>query len=291
MRVRLQKLLAGAGIASRRQCETLLRDGRVTVNGRVAGLGDSADPGSDRVAVDGEPVRPDPVEHWILHKPAGVLTTRSDPEGRSTVLDLLPAGARRRRLFPVGRLDRDSEGLVLLTNDGDLAHRMLHPSWGSEKEYRVVVRGVMTVETLRRLGAGVALSEGRTAPAEVSGSRVDAKRDTTTFRIVLREGRNRQIRRACARLGHRVVRLQRLRVGPLELGALRPGHARRLERSEAEQLERHAASLERRAPRRSGGGDPAARRRPAGEPRDPASKRGKRPGKPRSGPSKKPGSI
>jgi len=278
VRVRLQKLLASAGIASRRKCETLVREGRVTVNGQVATLGDSADPASDRVAVDGETVRAEPTEYWVVHKPAGVVTTRSDPEGRPTVLGLLPAAAQRRRLYPVGRLDRDSEGLVLLTNDGDLAHRMLHPRWGSDKEYRVVVRGEVTASTQQKLSQGVWLSDGRTAPAEVSASRADSKRNATIFRIVLREGRNRQIRRACAQLGHRVVQLTRLRVGPLELGALRPGDAREVKGAELRTLKAHVAGLEAsagpgraRATRKS-----RARKRPAERPRDPASERRKR---------------
>jgi 23S rRNA pseudouridine2605 synthase len=278
VRVRLQKLLAGAGIASRRQCETLVREGRVTVNGRVAQVGDSADPTTDRVAVDGEGVHAERAEYWVVHKPTGVLTTRSDPEGRPTVLGLLPPAARRRRLFPVGRLDRDSEGLVLLTNDGDLAHRMLHPAWGSEKEYRVTVRGRASAETLEQLAAGIRLREGRTAPAQISGRRHDPKRDATSFRIVLREGRNRQIRRACAQLGHRVLKLLRVRVGPLELGELRGGEGRVLRGVELRALLEHAAALEASAParRRRKSPRPGTRSRPAGASRDSASKRGKR---------------
>lgn len=279
MRVRLQKLLASAGFASRRNCEKLVREGRVTVNGQVAQIGDSADPASDRVAVDGETVRAERVEYWIAHKPPGVVSTRSDPEGRTTVLDLLPPAARRRRLFPVGRLDRDSEGLVLLTNDGDLTHRMLHPAWGSEKEYRVTVRGSAAPETLKKLAGGIHLSEGRTAPARVSGRRHDPKRDVTVFQIVLREGRNRQIRRACAELGHRVVQLARMRVGPLELGDLRPGEARPLRDAERRSLLAHVAGLQPSGPPRGSRKTrrPGARRRPAGGARDPASGRGKRP--------------
>lgn len=278
MRVRLQKLLAGAGIASRRHCERLVREARVTVNGQVATLGDSADPAVDRVAVDGETVRAEPLEYWVVHKPMGVVTTRDDPEGRPTVLGLVPAAAQRRRLFPVGRLDRDSEGLVLLTNDGDLAHRMLHPRWGSDKEYRVVVRGEVGTSTLRKFEEGVWLSDGRTAPAEISALRPDPKRNASVLRIVLREGRNRQIRRACAQLGHRVVQLTRLRVGPLALGALRPGDARAVKGEELQTLKEHVAGLEAapgrgrgRLPRKSHG-----RKRPAERPRDPASERRKR---------------
>jgi 23S rRNA pseudouridine2605 synthase len=282
--VRLQKLLAAAGIASRREAEALVRAGRVAVNGRVASLGDSADPAEDRVTVDGEVVKAEPLHYWVVHKPQGVVTTRSDPEGRPTVLDLLPPAARRYRLVPVGRLDRESEGLVLLTNDGNLTHRMLHPSWGSEKEYRVTVRGNLLESQLHRLRDGTYLREGKTAPARVSAPRYDPTRDVTSFRIVLREGRKRQIRRTCAQLGHRVVRLVRIRVGPIELARLRVGEARALTAAERRTLRSHADALEKtgptrkRRPRRS-----PARRPSAAGPRDPAPQRRKSPSRARPG--------
>jgi 23S rRNA pseudouridine2605 synthase len=226
--VRLQKLLAAAGVASRRAAEELLRAGRVAVNGETAHLGQSADPGRDVVTVDGVPVEREPFAYWLLHKRRGVVTTVHDPEGRETVLDGLPPEARRFRLFPVGRLDRDTEGLVLLTNDGALAHVLLHPSHQNEREYRVRVRGRVAAETLRKLAQGIELEEGRTAPARVGRARYDAGGDTSQFTLTLIEGRKRQIRRACQSLGHAVVRLVRVRMGPLRLGRLAAGAARPL---------------------------------------------------------------
>lgn len=241
--VRLQILLAAAGLASRRGAEALLREGRVTVNGRPARLGERADPERDRVAVDGRPLRREARGYWVLHKPRGVVTTRHDPEGRPTVLDLLPEAARRLRLFPVGRLDRDSEGLLLLTNDGEVAHALLHPRLGSEREYKVVVRGRLDEATVRQLAAGVHLPEGRTAPARPGPRRYDPASDVTRFVLVLQEGRKRQIRRSLEALGHPVLRLVRTRVGPLELGELRVGEARPLGAAERRRLLAHAGRL------------------------------------------------
>ena len=239
-RVRLQKLLAAAGLASRRGAEDLLRAGRVTVDGRVAGLGESADPAREVVALDGRPVARAPAEYWIVHKPAGVLTSRGDPRGRATVMDLVPAELGG-SVFPVGRLDRDTEGLLLLTNDGDLAHALLHPSRGSEREYAVCVRGRLAAERARELAAGVVLDGVRTAPARIFTRRFDAAENSTHFQLVLREGRKRQIRRACAALGHPVRHLVRVRLGPLRLGALGRGEARRLTPGEVEALRAHTA--------------------------------------------------
>jgi 23S rRNA pseudouridine2605 synthase len=253
-RRRLQKILAEAGIASRRAAEDLLRSGRVSVNGRVAKLGDSAEPERDEVAVDGVPVAREPSVYWLLHKPRGVITTVRDPEGRSTVRDLVPD--REHRLFPVGRLDRDTEGLLLLTNDGRVAHALLHPSHESEREYRVTVRGRISAASLARLAAGIELEEGRTAPARVGRAEFDAVAGSARFTLTLIEGRKRQIRRSLAALGHPVLRLLRVRMGPLELGDLAPGQARRLR------------PAERRALLASTGVESAARlRRPGREPR------------------------
>lgn len=226
--VRLQKILAGAGVASRRGAEDLLRAGRVAVNGETAHLGQSADPVQDVVTVDGVPVEREPFAYWMLNKPRGVISTVRDPEGRDTVLDLLPEAARGVRLFPVGRLDADTVGLVLLTNDGALAQVLLHPSHESEREYRVTVQGRITAASLRRLAEGIELEEGVTAPARAGRARYDAKAETSRFTLTLIEGRKRQIRRACEALGHRVVRLERVRMGPLELGRLAEGRARPL---------------------------------------------------------------
>jgi len=247
---RLQKILAAAGLASRRAAEELLRQGRVTVNGRTASLGDRADPAVDRVELDGEPLpRPAP-RYWLVNKPRGVLTTAADPEGRPTVLGLLPRDVGR--LFPVGRLDRDTEGLVLLTNDGELAHVLLHPSLGNEREYRVTVRGLIPDAALERLRRGVRLEDGPTAPARVEAVERDPEADASRFTLVLTEGRKRQIRRSLLALGHPVRRLVRTRMGTLRLGSLRRGGARPLCAEEVRALREHARRLaeERRGARR-----------------------------------------
>jgi len=235
-RERLQKILAAAGVASRRSAEDLIRAGRVTVNGAVATLGESADADRDAIALDGEPIRREPLEYWLVHKPRGVLTTVSDPHGRATVVDLVRESTAR--LFPVGRLDLLSEGLVLLTNDGPLAHSLLHPSFGEEREYRVTVRGSFHRSTQRRISEGVELEDGVTAPARVGAVRFDPETRTTHFALTLVEGRKRQIRRMMAELGCPVVRLVRVRLGPLELGRLESGGARRLLARERRALRR-----------------------------------------------------
>jgi len=240
---RLQKILAAAGVASRRAAEDLIRAGRVTVNGAVATLGESADADRDAIAVDGKPIQREPLEYWIVHKPLGVLTTVSDPQGRSTVVDLVPESSAR--LFPVGRLDLLSEGLVLLTNDGPLAHALLHPSFGEEREYRVTVRGSVDRATLRRVAEGVELEDGLTAPARVGVVKFDPQTRTTTIALTLVEGRKRQIRRMLRALGHPVVRLVRVRMGPLELGRLEPGKARPLRARELRTLQRVLAGSRR----------------------------------------------
>jgi 23S rRNA pseudouridine2605 synthase len=233
---RLQKILAAAGVASRRAAEDLIRAGRVTVNGAVATLGESADADRDAIALDGKPIQREPLEYWIVNKPRGVLTTVSDPQGRSTVIDL--AQESTARLFPVGRLDLLSEGLVFLTNDGPLAHSLLHPSFGEEREYRVTVRGSIDRSTLRRISKGVELEDGLTAPARAGAVRFDPETRTTRFALILVEGRKRQIRRMMRELGHPVVRLVRVRMGPLELGRLAPGKARPLRARERRVLKR-----------------------------------------------------
>ena len=229
-RARVQKLLAAAGVASRRAAEALVRAGRVRVNGRVAGLGDSADPERDEIEVDGVAIARAPLVYWVLHKPKGVITTVRDPQGRPTAVGLVPD--RRHRLFPVGRLDRDTEGLLLLTNDGRVAQALLHPSYASEREYEVRVRGRIAAESLRRLAEGVELEDGLTAPARVGPSRYDVASDASRFALTIVEGRKRQIRRALAALGHPVRRLVRVRMGPLRLGRLAPGASRELSAAE-----------------------------------------------------------
>jgi 23S rRNA pseudouridine2605 synthase len=225
-------VLARAGLGSRRACDDLIAEGRVTVNGEPADLGRRVDPDHDRVAVDGVPVAvAEGLVYYLLNKPAGVVTTASDPQGRATVIGLVPDEPR---VFPVGRLDAATEGLLILTNDGDLAHRLSHPSHGVEKEYVAIVEGRPAPGVVRRLREGVELEDGMTAPARVS------LQPPSTLRIAIHEGRNRQIRRMCDAVGHPVVRLVRTRIGPLVDRSLRPGRWRPLSRAEVRALERAA---------------------------------------------------
>jgi 23S rRNA pseudouridine2605 synthase len=233
MTERVQKILARAGVASRRASEELIARGRVRVNGVVAQLGDRADPEHDRIEVDGAPVGVRPgLVHYLLNKPPGVVTTASDPQGRPTVVELVPAEPR---VFPVGRLDADTEGLLLLTNDGELAQRLTHPSFGVDKEYLAHVEGSPSRGAIRRLRAGIELEDGLTAPAKVSlvGDRL--------LRITIHEGRKRQVRRMCEAVGHPVRRLVRVRIGPLSDRRLAPGEWRELARHEVRALERASA--------------------------------------------------
>ncbi len=230
---RLQKVLARVGVGSRRACEELIAAGRVLVNGERAVLGQRVDVERDRVTLDGAPlaVAPDLV-HYLLHKPAGVVTTADDPQGRPTVTGLVPSEPR---VFPVGRLDAASEGLLVLTNDGELAHRLTHPSFGVDKEYLVETDGVPGAGALRRLRQGVELEDGLTAPAKVG---VVA---TGVLRIVIHEGRNRQVRRMCEAVGHPVRRLVRTRIGPVSDVRLRAGQWRSLTAAEVRALARAAS--------------------------------------------------
>lgn len=231
---RLQKVLARAGFGSRRACEELILEGRITVNGEIAELGRRVDVEADEVRVDGvvTGVRPDLV-YYLLNKPVGAVTTAQDPQGRPTVVELVPGDPR---VFPVGRLDKDTEGLLLLTNDGSLSHRLTHPSFGVEKEYLAQVVGNPTRGGLRRLREGVELEDGMTAPAKVSLLAPDL------IRITIHEGRNRQVRRMCDAIGHEVTRLVRTRLGPLADRNLEPGAWRALTTDEVRQLERSVAA-------------------------------------------------
>jgi 23S rRNA pseudouridine2605 synthase len=230
---RLQKVLASAGLGSRRACEELIRAGRVTVGGEIATLGRRVDPRSDQVALDGIPLSLDPrLVYYLLNKPPGVVTTAFDPEGRLTVVDLVP---REPRVHPVGRLDSDSEGLLVLTNDGSLTYRLSHPSFGVDKEYLVGVACRVRPGALRRLREGVELDEGPSAPARVRLV------SPTSLRITIHEGRNRQVRRMCAAVGLPVTRLVRTRIGPLRDPKLAPGAWRPLSPAEVRALERAAA--------------------------------------------------
>lgn len=232
-RERLQKVLARAGIASRRASEEMIQAGRVTINGQIAALGDKvAD--SDRIELDGIPVLRDPnLVHYLLHKPREVVSTASDTENRQTVVDLVPSGIR---VYPVGRLDADSEGLIILTNDGDLTHRLTHPSFGVPKEYLVHVEGIPQRSALRSLREGIQLEDGMTAPAQVSMP------DQRLLKITIHEGRNRQVRRMCAAIGHPVVRLVRVRIGPITDSSLTAGSWRELTNEEVRSLYQAAAN-------------------------------------------------
>lgn len=233
MKERLQKIMARAGYGSRRSCEDLIRQGRVRVDGQVAELGQKADPDRARITVDGEAVETEPRVYVALNKPRNVLSDEGDGSGtRKTVLDMVPLSEH---IFPVGRLDFRSEGLILLTNDGDLTYRLTHPKFGHEKEYHTLVEGKPSQKVLERWRRGGLFLDGsRTAPAEVSVIR--REKGNTWLRIVLHEGRKRQIRRVAAMLGHPVHRLIRVRIGTLELGDLAPGKWRRLSRGEVQAL-------------------------------------------------------
>jgi len=225
---RLQKVLANAGLGSRRACEQLIAGGRVTVNGAVAHLGQRDDTATDRIAVDGIPLPlREGIVYYLLNKPAGVVSSASDAEGRRTVLDLVPEVPR---VFPVGRLDILTEGLLMLTNDGELTYQLTHPSFGVVKEYVVEVEGRLSREALGRLRRGVELEDGVTAPARVSALGPHAAR------IAIHEGRNRQVRRMCEAVGNPVRRLVRTRIGPVSDTSLAPGQWRNLTVAEVRAL-------------------------------------------------------
>ena len=230
--MRLQKLLASCGLGSRRGCEELIVQGRVQVDRQVVTeLGTRVDPGSQEIRVDGAVVRPAARIYYVLNKPAGVLSTNMDPEGRLRVIDIIPTEVR---LFTVGRLDRMSEGLILVTNDGELANQLAHPRYGVTKTYRVQVAGSPTRATLEQVRTGVYLDDG---PAQVDALRVKRRlARSTEMEMVLSEGRNREIRRVLARVGHKVLKLKRIALGPLRLGKLQPGEYRELTAAEVRSL-------------------------------------------------------
>jgi 23S rRNA pseudouridine2605 synthase len=239
MQMRLQKALSQAGVASRRASEQLIRAGRVQVNGQViTEMGVQVDPNRDVIVVDGHPVGARAKRQYIkLHKPRRYLSTLSDDRGRPSLGDLLPGASG---LYPVGRLDFDSEGLLLLTNDGELTQRLTHPSYEHAREYLVLVEGKVTDAALDALRTGIELEEGRTAPAEIERVRATpwgrAPQGREWLRFVLREGRKRQIRRMCDATGYPVRRLIRTRIGPIELGDLAPGEHRSLTPAELQRL-------------------------------------------------------
>jgi 23S rRNA pseudouridine2605 synthase len=248
--IRLQKILSAAGVASRRAAEALIRDGRVAVNGTVVReLGTRADPERDVIRVDDRRVRAvRRLRYLLLNKPRGCVTTRSDPQGRRTVLDLLKGV--QDYVYPVGRLDYDSEGLLLLTNDGELAARLMHPRHEVERVYDALVRGVPSRQALERLAHGLVIDGRRTRPAGITlvkskGARplarsraphAPADSGSRVVRITLREGRSRQVRKMCEAIGHPVVRLRRVRIGPITDERLRSGEFRELTAGELAQL-------------------------------------------------------
>ncbi|AEG15425.1 pseudouridine synthase Rsu [Desulfofundulus kuznetsovii DSM 6115] len=238
---RLQKVMARAGMASRRHCEELIAAGMVKVNGQVVTrLGTRVDPGRDTIEVAGRvlPCQPQEKVYILLNKPRGYVTTVKDPQGRPKVMDLLRG--IKSRVYPVGRLDYDSEGLLLLTNDGELAFALTHPRHRVPKTYLVLVKGLPGNDKLARMAGGLVLEDGPTAPAKVR--LVGKKNGNALLEITIHEGRKRQVRRMCAHIGHPVIRLKRIKIGPLTLKGLKPGRYRFLTREEIRHL-RQAAGL------------------------------------------------
>ncbi|HEX3552231.1 MAG TPA: pseudouridine synthase [Thermoanaerobaculia bacterium] len=258
---RLQKILARAGVAtSRRKAEELIQEGRVTINGKVAGLGEKADPERDAIKVDSRRIQPLQEHHYfLLNKPKGVMSTVTDPEGRRTVIDLVPPGMRK-ALVPVGRLDFNTEGLLLLTDDGEFAQRVAHPRYGSVKTYEVKVKGTPTEAQLERLRAGIVLDGQRTAPARITSRapfkpvgarrRGEPESENSWWIVELTEGRTRQIREMFFHIGHAVQKLRRIAIGPLRDRDLPVGALRELTEKEVQRLLKSA-------------GRPAEKKKPA----------------------------
>jgi 23S rRNA pseudouridine2605 synthase len=264
---RLQKVLAAAGLGSRRECEELIRQGRVEVDGQiVTQLGVRVDPYSQRIRADGETLTQPKRAYYLLNKPPGVVCTNQDPDGRVRVIDLIRTDER---LFTVGRLDRSSEGLILATNDGELTNRLTHPRYGVEKVYRVRVAGHPPREIFEKLRQGIYLSDGVARVASIKTRR--KQRDSTDLEVTLREGKNREIRRILARVGHRVLWLQRVAIGPIKLGNLPVGAYRKLTRDEVQQLEKASKPQTRR---RSGKGGQPPKRKTAKSKSPPRGRRG-----------------
>jgi 23S rRNA pseudouridine2605 synthase len=270
MKKRLQKILAEMGVASRRKAEELILEGRVTVNGTPATIGMKADPMVDHIKLDGRLLgKAEPKVYLLFNKPKSVVTSLYDPEGRPTVKDYL-RGVKY-RVYPVGRLDFDSEGLLLLTNDGEFAHRVLHPSKKVPKTYVVKAKGIIEDADIEKLRRGVRLEDGRTAPARVR--KMKRLKENSWIEITLHEGRKRQIRRMLEKVGHVVIRLKRVRIDGIELGELKPGEFRHLSSDEVKQIEYWSE------------GSPASRV-PAARGAHPENKRGPRPQKGPAAPGK-----
>jgi 23S rRNA pseudouridine2605 synthase len=231
--IRLNKFLAHAGVGSRRQCDEIISTGRVRIDGIISReLGVQVDPDTQKIAVDDKPVTLEKTVYWAVHKPPGYLCTNYDPAGRPRALDLVPHVSER--VYTVGRLDEASEGLLLMTNDGDLAHKLMHPRMGIEKTYEVLVAGYPKVEELKQLTDGIWLSDGKVKAKYIR--RLKRQGESTWVRIVLAEGKNREIRRMLAKLNHKVLILRRLAIGPLRLDRLPKGKCRKLKLPEIEML-------------------------------------------------------
>jgi len=236
---RLQKVLARAGVGSRRKCEELIASGRVTVNGvTITELGTKVDPATDVVKVDGRPIRPEQPVYILFNKPKGVVTSVRDPQGRKVVTDFIKGV--KERIYPVGRLDYDTEGLLILTNDGQFANLLMHPSHGLPKTYHATVRGIPHGSALDKLREGVMLDDGPTAPAEVEYFDIRPEKNETVVSITIHEGKNRQVRRMFEAISHPVIRLKRVQYGPLALGGLPRGKFRFLREDEVRALEEAA---------------------------------------------------
>jgi 23S rRNA pseudouridine2605 synthase len=266
MSERLQKILSAAGVASRRLSEELITQGRVAVNGKtVTELGTKADPSVDEIKVDGRRIKTEQRRRYILlNKPRGYITSRSDPEGRPTVMDLMKGV--KEYIYPVGRLDYDSEGLLLLTNDGELAARLTHPRHEVEKVYEARVKGVPDDKALARLARGVPIEGRRTAPAKIRASEpfLKGSGEQTIVEISIHEGRQRQVRKMFDAVGHPVVRLRRVRIGPITDPDIPPGHWRDLTPQEIDRLQKACGVTTSPRPHPKGTGEPnPARRRPA----------------------------
>lgn len=269
--VRLQVLLARCGFGSRRACEDFVQSGRVSVNGTVVTApGHKVTLKVDKVTVDDEPVRPARPAYYMVNKPKGMLCTNNDPGGRPRIVDLFPKSAGR--VFPIGRLDENSVGLILVTNDGEMSHRLAHPRFRVAKVYHVLVAGLPTLETLKQLREGMYFSDGR---FKVEKARKIGRRGKSTLlEVVLKEGQNREIRRLFARVGHKVMKLERVAFGPLQLRGVAVGRARPLTLQEIKLLQAHVDQWERRqkddgqrASQKKTAAKPAARKRPPKSPR------------------------
>lgn len=304
---RLQKILARAGIApSRRKAEELIQEGRVTINGKVAELGEKADPEHDAIKVDSRRIQPIQEHHYfLLNKPKGVMSTVTDPEGRRTVIDLVPPGMRK-ALVPVGRLDFNTEGLILLTDDGEFAQRVAHPRYGSVKTYEVKVKGMPSEAQLEKLRAGIVIEGKRTAPARITSRtpfkpagarrRGEPESENSWWIVELTEGRTRQIREMFFHIGHSVQKLRRVAIGPLRDRDLPVGALRELTEKEVQRLLKSAG---RPAEKKPGAPKPAPRKaaakkapaKPAETPRRAAARKPKPAAKRPARPAAKPGSV